>query len=110
MPFADWLKHIATISTVSTAEDNYGKESKTTTLLYDNIACRLGKGTARLVSDPWKEEKFIVTYKLYTLLEYNGAKNGDQVLIDSKKFIIFGWNTATWWEDNHYIYNIKADE
>ena len=110
MWFADGLKHTANISTVSIAEDSFWKETKTFTALYENMKCRLGKWTPRQIKSNEKDEKFVVTYKLYTLPEYSAGKNGDQVIIGDDTFIIYGHSAAVGGETNHYIYNITADE
>lgn len=110
MGFIDWLQDLASINRVSYIEDSYGKESKAYTPVYSDIKCRLWKGTSRIVQSPEKEDKFIVTYKLYTLPENSEGKKWDEIIINWSKYIIFGWNPATWWSVNHYIYNIKSDE
>jgi len=110
MPFEDWLKDVATLNSVTYAEDVYGKESKVITPLYTDFACRLWKGLPKLMQGKDKEEKYIVTYKLYTTIAFNWGVRWDQVIINWKTLIIFWSQAAKWWETNHFIYNIKEDE
>ncbi len=110
MWFVDWLKDIATFNSITYVEDSYGKESKVATPLYSDIKCRLWKLTPKLMV--WKDrlEKMVNTYKIYLELEYNGAKRSDQVIINWQEFVIYWSQPATWWNAEHYIYNIKEDE
>lgn len=109
MAFVDWLKDIATINTITYSEDDYWKESKVATPLYTSIACRLGRWSPRLMTGKDREEKMVVSYKLYVMPEHAAANRSDQVVIWGINYIIFWWQAATWWDTNHYIYNIVEE-
>ncbi len=110
MWFVDGLKDIATINTITYAEDAYWKESKVATPLFTGIKCRLWKWSNKLMIWKDKEEKMVVVYKLYVLPENAGANRSDQVIINWIKYIIFWGQPAIWGTTNHFIYNIKEDE
>lgn len=109
MAFVDWLKDTATINTITYSEDAYWKESKVVTPLYTDIKCRLGKWSPKLMKSKEKEEKMVMSYKLYVLPENAAAIRGDQIVINGLNYIIYWWQAATWWDTNHYIYNIVEE-
>lgn len=111
MSFIYWLNDTCTINRVTITEDSYNAENENESILYENIKCRLWKWRSKYIkNDNSKKNQFIITYKLYVELDYNLWIKWNYVLLWDEKYIIIHWQTARWWWDNHYIYEIEKYE
>lgn len=111
--FTDALQDTAKFYTIALTRTSYGQQKKGETLLYDDIPCRLNRGSGNDLSGNEGEQQNVYRKdKILVEPAYDGAKKGDKVVCNGINYTIAKKTEAKGRSQNphHIIYYLDELE